>query len=68
MEDTIYDLGLFQEKMLFNNQAVTKIIERVPGGWLMWYTNPVTTTYTFIPFDNEFQCVEDNIYPYKKVS
>ena len=50
----IYKLELFEEVILWNNGSVMEAIKRVPGGWLHLYTNPISATCTFIPFDNEF--------------
>lgn len=50
----IYDLELFEETTLFNNDAVSKSIMRVPGGWIFLYSNPVSSTSSFIPYSNEY--------------
>ena len=51
----IYELELFEESVLHQNDAVWESVKRVPGGWLYHYTNTKTTTSCFIPFNNEFQ-------------
>ena len=51
----IYELKLFEEYIIFNNGVVTETVKRVPGGWLHFYCTPVSSTCTFIPFNNDFQ-------------
>lgn len=55
MEKDIYKLDLFEEKILCNNQVVTEVIKRVPGGWIYIYVNHESTTSSFIPYSQEFK-------------
>jgi len=52
---TIYELELFEEKVLYSNDAMWESLKRVPGGWLYLYKNNNSSTCAFIPYDHEFK-------------
>lgn len=54
-EKSIYELDLFEEKIIFNNNTATEAIKRVPGGWMYTLGNSIGITSSFIPMNTEFE-------------
>lgn len=55
MSKSIYNLELFEEKVIFSGYSEQGTIRRVPGGWIYIQWNDKGTISCFIPFNTEFK-------------